>query len=254
VALDRWALARTAALQAEVIEAYRKYAFHLIYQKVHNFCSVDLGGFYLDVIKDRMYTTPAAGAARRSAQTVMFYIAECMVRWLAPILSFTAEEAWRYLPGARAESVFHTTWQTLPALAAAPIDWEALLRLRADVTAELEKLRDTGAIGAPLDARVEVYCVAGEQARFAALGEELRFLLITSDAAVRVVSQAPAGAVPAANTGREGVWIQVAVNADPKCVRCWQRRADVGADARHPQLCSRCVSNVEGPGERRRFV
>jgi isoleucyl-tRNA synthetase len=252
LALDRWALARTAALQAEVLEAYRRYAFHLIYQKVHNFCSVDLGGFYLDVIKDRMYTTPAAGAARRSAQTVMHYIAECMVRWLAPILSFTAEEAWRHLPGARAESVFHATWQPLPPLPEGTIDWDAFLALRGAVTGELEKLRDTGAIGAPLDARVEVYCREGELARFAALGAELRFLLITSDASVTAVATAPAEAVPVG--GREGVWIRVLVNEDPKCVRCWQRRAEVGADARHPQLCSRCVSNVEGPGEQRKFV
>src|SRR5262249_7142744 len=241
LALDRWALSRTAALQADVIEAYRRYAFHLIYQKVHNFCSVDLGGFYLDVIKDRMYTTPAAGVARRSGQTAMYYMAECMVRWLAPILSFTAEEAWRYLPGARAESVFHETWQPLPPVPQDAIDWDALLRLRDAVKGELEKLRDAGAIGAPLDARVEVYCREPELARFAALGAELRFLLITSEASVHAAAAAPAGAVPAVGTGREGVWIRVTVDEDTKCVRCWQRRADVGADVRHPQLCSRCV-------------
>jgi isoleucyl-tRNA synthetase len=254
VALDRWVLERTRTLQAEVLEAYRKYTFHLIYQKVHNFCSVDLGGVYLDVIKDRMYTTPAAGSARRSAQTVMFHIAESMVRWLAPILSFTAEEAWRHLPGARGESVFHENWHTLPQAHADAIDWDALMQLRTDVTRELEKLRDTGAIGAPLDARVEVYCVAEEFARFAVLGEELRFLLITSHAHVHQAAVAPPGAVAATNTGRSGVWIVVQASAEPKCVRCWHRRADVGSDARHPQLCARCVSNIEGPGEQRKFV
>jgi isoleucyl-tRNA synthetase len=254
VALDRWVLARTQALQAEVTEAYRRYAFHLIYQKVHNFCSVDLGGFYLDVIKDRMYTTPAAGAARRSAQTAMFHIAECMVRWLAPILSFTAEEAWRYLPGSRGESVFHQVWHVPPALPAEPIDWDALLKLRGDVTRELEKLRDAGTIGAPLDARVDVYCSAREYPRFSALGAELRFLLITSHAHVHEVAAAPEGAVPATNTGSDGVWIAVAATQDEKCVRCWHRRADVGSDARHPQLCARCAGNVEGPGEVRHYV
>ena len=254
LALDRWVLERTRTLQAEVLEAYRRYTFHLIYQKVHNFCSVDLGGFYLDVIKDRMYTTPAEGGARRSAQTVMFHIAECMVRWLAPILSFTAEEAWRHLPGERRESVFHENWHTLPQAPADAIDWDALMQLRTDVTRELEKLRDTGAIGAPLDARVEVYCVAEEFARFAALGEELRFLLITSHAHVHQAAVAPPGAVAAANTGRSGVWILAQASAEPKCVRCWHRRADVGSDARHPQLCARCVSNIEGPGEQRKFV
>jgi isoleucyl-tRNA synthetase len=254
LALDRWVLARTAVLHDEVVDSYRRYAFHLIYQKVHNFCSVDLGGFYLDVIKDRMYTTPAAGRARRSAQTAMWHVAEAMVRWLAPILSFTAEEAWRYLPGTRAESVFHETWHALPELPRETIDWEALLKLRGDVTRELEKLRDAGAIGAPLDASVEVYARAPEYARYAALGDELRFLLITSQARVHEVAAPPEGAVSASNTGSDAVWLSVRANTDPKCVRCWHHRADVGADPRHPQLCARCALNVEGPGEVRRFV
>jgi isoleucyl-tRNA synthetase len=254
LALDRWVLARTRDLQAEVVDAYRRYTFHLIYQKVHNFCSVDLGGFYLDVVKDRMYTTPATGGARRSAQTAMFHIAESMVRWLAPILSFTAEEVWRYLPGGRGESVFHETWHALPQLAAEGIDWEGLLQLRTDVTRELEKLRDTGAIGAPLDASVDVYCAPAQYPRFAALGEELRFLLITSQARVHQVASAPPQAVPAANAGTHGVWIRVQPTDDPKCVRCWQRRPDVGADPRHPRLCGRCISNIEGPGEKRMYV
>jgi isoleucyl-tRNA synthetase len=235
-----------------VVEAYRRYAFHLIYQKVHNFCSVDLGGFYLDVLKDRLYTTPATGRARRSAQTAIYHVAECMVRWLAPILSFTTEEAWRYLPGARAESVFHATWHEVPAVPPASIDWTAFMELRTDVTRELEKLRDTGAIGAPLDARIEVYCRAGEYRRFAALAGELRFLLITSEARVHEVVETPAGAVPAANL--PGVWLAAAADTDPKCVRCWQRRPDVGSHAAHPELCGRCVGNLALPGEERRFV
>jgi isoleucyl-tRNA synthetase len=221
---------------------------------VHNFCSVDLGGFYLDVIKDRLYTTPVHGVPRRSAQSAMFHIAESMVRWLAPILSFTAEEVWGYLPGERRESVFHETWHAQPQPPADDIDWDALLALRSDVMRELEKLRDDGRIGAPLDARVEVYCTPEELKRFAALGPELRFLLITSEAQVRQVAGAPAGAVPAASTGSSGVWLKVQPSDDPKCVRCWQRRADVGSDPRHPLLCARCVSNVEGPGELRRLV
>jgi isoleucyl-tRNA synthetase len=254
LALDRWALARAQALQEEILDAYRSYAFHLIYQKVHNFCSVDLGGFYLDVIKDRMYTTPAAGAPRRSAQTAMYHIAESMVRWLAPILSFTSEEAWGFLPGERAESVFHETWHSLPEMPAPTIDWDAMLALRSDVLRELEKLRDERRIGAPLDARVDVYCVPGERERFAALGAELRYLLITSEAQVHEANSAPTGAVAAASTGSSGVWVLVQPSADAKCVRCWHRRPDVGADARHPQLCARCVGNVEGPGEVRTYV
>ncbi|MGH8265276.1 MAG: isoleucine--tRNA ligase, partial [Steroidobacteraceae bacterium] len=139
VAVDRWALARTAQLQREVIEAYRANAFHLIYQKVHNFCAVDLGGFYLDVLKDRLYTTPANGRPRRSAQTVMLEIADAMVRWLAPILSFTADEIWRALPGERPQSVFLSTWHSLPAVAADDrIDWNYLLELRGAIAKELE--------------------------------------------------------------------------------------------------------------------
>ncbi len=254
VALDRWVLRRTQALQGEITEAYRRYAFHLIYQKVHNFCTVDLGGFYLDVLKDRMYTTPLEGAARRSAQTAMYHVAHAMVRWLAPILSFTAEEAWRHLPGERAHSVFHTTWHALPEVGADRIDWDALIALRTDVTRELERLRDTGAIGAPLEAQVEVYCTPELYPRFAALGHELRFLFITSEARVHSVAAPPEGAVPAANTGLQGVWIRVSPTQDPKCVRCWHRRPDVGSDARHPELCLRCVGNIEGPGEERVFV
>jgi isoleucyl-tRNA synthetase len=245
LALDHWALARTAALQAEIIEAYRRYAFHLIYQKVHNFCSVDLGGFYLDVLKDRMYTTPAAGHARRSAQTVMHHIAESMVRWLAPLLSFTAEEIWKFLPGERSESVFLETWHPLPEVSATDVDWPALLQLRTDVTRELEKLRDAGSIGAPLDAEVDVYCVPDEYERFNALGDELRFFFITSHARVHRVEDA---------SGRSGVWVAVKPTSDPKCVRCWQRRPDVGSNPKHPEICGRCVSNIEGPGEVRRFV
>ncbi|HEV2443006.1 MAG TPA: class I tRNA ligase family protein, partial [Steroidobacteraceae bacterium] len=255
LALDRWALARTSALQAEIIEAYRRYAFHLIYQKVHNFSSVDLGGFYLDVLKDRMYTMPKASVARRSAQTVMHHIAECMVRWLAPVLSFTAEEIWEFLPGERSESVFLATWHQAPEVSAAEVEWPALLQLRSDVTRELEKLRGAGAIGAPLDAEVDVYCVPDEYARFNALGDELRFFFITSHARVhRIDGAPPADAAPATNTGRTGVWVAVKPTSDPKCIRCWQRRPDVGSNPKHPEICGRCVSNVEGPGEVRRFV
>ncbi|HEY7887648.1 MAG TPA: isoleucine--tRNA ligase [Steroidobacteraceae bacterium] len=255
LALDRWALARTAALQAEIIEAYRRYAFHLIYQKVHNFCSVDLGGFYLDVLKDRMYTTPQAGRGRRSAQTVMYHIAECIVRWLAPVLSFTAEEVWKFLPGERSESVFLETWYVAPDVATSDVEWPALLQLRSDVTRELEKLRDAGAIGAPLDAEVDIYCAPDEYARFNALGDELRFFFITSHARVhRIEAAPPADAALAANTGRSGVWIAVKPTFDPKCIRCWQRRPDVGSNPRHPEICGRCVTNVDGPGEERRFV
>jgi isoleucyl-tRNA synthetase len=252
VALDRWVLERTRALQAEILEAYRKYAFHLIYQKVHNYCIVDLGGFYLDIIKDRLYTTPADSRSRRSAQTAMFHIAECMVRWLAPILSFTSDEIWKFLPGERSESVFLTTWHEVPAVPTSQIDWEAMIALRGDVQRELEKLRDAGTIGAPLDAEIDVYCEPEMFERFNALKDELRFLLITSDARVHHAGAVPEGAVEAPSA--KGVWVVVKPTQAVKCVRCWQRRFDVGANSEHPELCGRCVVNITTAGEQRQFA
>jgi isoleucyl-tRNA synthetase len=254
VALDRWALARTAALQDEIAQAYRDYAFHIIYQKIHNFCVVDLGGFYLDILKDRLYTLPAANLARRSAQTAMWHIAESIVRWLAPILSFTAEEMWGHLRGERAASVFLSTWHTLPALPPESIDWSALIALRSAATRELERLRMASEIGAPLDAELELWCTPAQYARIGALGEELRFFMITSRAIVHPPSAAlPEDAVPAAGIEGGGVWLRVRASSDPKCVRCWQHRPDVGETPEHPELCSRCVDNLSLPGESRRF-
>ena len=242
VALDAYALSRTRELQDEVIEAYKNYAFHLIYQKVHNFCVVDLGGFYLDILKDRLYTTPAMSHARRSAQSAMFHIAESIVRWLAPILSFTCEEIWRHLPGPRPQSVFLTTWHTLPEAAATAINWPALIALRSNVVHKLEELRDSGAIGSSLDAAVDVHVAPATYEEVSSLGDELRFLLITSAARLHK------GAA-----GQEEI-IEVTPSQDPKCVRCWHHRPDVGAHAEHPQLCDRCVTNLSLPGERRVFA
>jgi len=266
VAIDQWVIGRARELQAEIDAAYRDYQFHLIYQKVHNFCVVDLGGFYLDIIKDRLYTTPAEGRPRRSAQTAMWHIAESMVRWLAPILSFTAEETWRELPGARAESVFLSTWHQLPEAPAAAasatnaaIDWPALIALRTDVARELERLRVAGDIGAPLEAELDVYCTPAQFARLNALGDELRFLMITSKATVHPVDAAsggaaPGGAVEAASVPGGGAWLRVQRTGAEKCVRCWHHRDDVGALSEHPELCGRCVGNISGHGETRRYA
>ncbi len=264
VDLDRWALARTRELQEEVIAAYRSYDFHLIYQKVHNFCVVDLGGFYLDVIKDRLYTTPPKGLPRRSAQTAMYHVLEAMVRWLAPVLSFTAEEIWRHMPGERPESVFLSTWADLPAgeAAATALDWTVVLEVRAAVLRELEQLRVAGAIGAPLDAVVDVYASPGIRAALAPLGEELRFVLITSEARVHAAEARPADAVAGAPVGggtggaagEPGFWMRVRPSTAVKCVRCWHKRDDVGSVPAHPELCGRCVVNLDGAGETRRFA
>jgi len=262
VALDRWAIARTQTLLEAISAAYVDYTFHLIYQKVHNFCVVDLGGFYLDILKDRLYTLPAGGTARRSAQTAMWHIAESIVRWLAPILSFTAEEMWRHLRGSRVESVFLSTWHELPLLPASVIDWPALIALRADVARELERLRAAGEIGAPLDAQLQVWATPQQYHRLNVLADELRFFMITSKATVHELvgapeqsapAQLPEQAVPAPGVEGGGVWIRVQVDADPKCVRCWQHRLDVGESSEHPQLCARCIGNLALPGEPRRY-
>jgi isoleucyl-tRNA synthetase len=214
---------------------------------------VELGGFYLDIIKDRLYTTGAASAPRRSAQTALYHVAHAMVRWIAPILSFTAEEVWGFLPAAGNESVFLNTWHEFPAGVERPatIDWPALIALKADVAGELERLRAAGAIGAPLEAEVTLFASGAHAERLSALRDELRFLLITSQARVVQSDAPPESAVKA---GGEGQWIQVTPSTQPKCVRCWHLRSDVGSDPRHPELCARCVVNVEGPGEERQFA
>ena len=258
VAIDRWAIARTAALHEEIAEAYRKYEYHSIYQKVLNFCVADLGGFYLDLLKDRLYTTPGKGVARRSAQTALFHIAEAMVRWLAPILSFTADEIWSFMPGKRSESVFLETWHALPKMPESSVDWNLFIELKNAVGQELEKLRVAGTIGSSLAAEVEVFSKDEFREKLVALGEELRFLLITSGAVVKRVSNAagpPVGAIKVAQIAKEGgVWIRVQASAAPKCERCWHHRPEVGSNPTHPTICGRCVDNVDGPGESRQLV
>jgi isoleucyl-tRNA synthetase len=256
VQVDRWAVWRTHQLQQEVMAAYRSYQFHLIYQKVHNFCSVDLGGFYLDITKDRLYTTGKKSLPRRSAQTAMFYIAEAFVRWIAPILSFTAEEMWRYMPGERGKSVFFETFFEFPKeLTEQPaIDWNAILEVRSAVARELEKLRNADAIGAPLDAEVDVYTQGPLLETLQSFGDELRFVFITSAARAHAAEQRPSEASAAEEGEGNATWLVVKPTAAVKCVRCWHKRPDVGHDARHPELCGRCVINVEGPGEQRRYT
>ena len=253
VAIDQWVISKTFALQNDVITAYRNYEFHDIYQKIHNFCVVELGGFYLDIIKDRLYTTATNSAPRRSAQTAVNHVAHAMVRWLAPILSFTADEAWHHLPNVPNESVFLNTWHELPAGAerASAINWPALIGLKADVARELERLRAAGALGSSLEAEVTVFVPEALAAPFAALHDELRFLFITSYANVVNTDQPP---ITAVKSSHENVWLVVEPSQNPKCVRCYQLRSDVGSDPKHPEICARCVSNVDGPGEERKFA
>ncbi|MDT8386417.1 MAG: isoleucine--tRNA ligase [Thiogranum sp.] len=260
--LDRWVVERARQLQEEVLKAYDSYEFHHIYQKVHNFCANDLGGFYLDVIKDRQYTTQADSVARRSVQTALYLISEALVRWLAPILSFTAEEIWRNLPGDREESVFMETWFLLPEMfttddpkaAQFGLDyWQDVLAVREAVGKELEKVRIAGAIGSSLDAEVDLYCDGNWQEKLSRLNDELRFVLITSYARVHPLSE-QSGDAATAEIGGASIGIRITPSTHAKCVRCWHHREDVGATPEHPELCGRCVSNVEGSGEPRRYA
>lgn len=260
--LDRWALERARHLQEQVCQAYESYEFHRIFQLVHNFCAVELGSFYLDIIKDRQYTTQENGVPRRSAQTAMYHIAEALVRWLAPILSFTAEEIWRHLPGSREDSVFLSTWYELPPAYFSEGEilqrmganfWERIVAVREAVSKELEKLRVAGKIGSSLDAEVDLYADAATQELLKAIDDELRYLLITSDARVHPEEETPDDAVKV-DLPELSLSIRATPSVHKKCIRCWHHREDVGADAEHPEICGRCVGNVTGDGEQRRFV
>ena len=256
VSLDRWAVERCHALQDVITEAYRGYEFHQIYQRVHNFCVVDMGGFYLDILKDRLYTTPTDGHPRRSAQSAMYHIAEAMVRWLAPILSFTAEEIWQLLPGDREESVFLSQWYEVPG-AAGPgerVDWPLLLGMREAVSRELERLRGEDKVRAGLDADVDIYCSKEVLERLTPLADELRFVFITSGARVHDLAEAPQHAVEVEDFSAGQLLLDIVPSGNQKCSRCWHRRPDVGSNPSHPEICGRCVSNVEGEGERRRYA
>ncbi|MCB1699214.1 MAG: isoleucine--tRNA ligase [Halioglobus sp.] len=256
LSLDRWAVDRAARLQAELIEAYDSYQFHQVYQKLHNFCASDLGGFYLDVIKDRQYTTGADSMARRSAQTAMYHIGEALVRWVAPVLSFTAEEIWENLPGERPESVFLVGWyEGLDMIAAGETMgrdyWRQLMAVRAAVNKEMEERRAAGELRGSLDATVNLYAEPELLARLQLLGDELRFVLISSAATLEPLAAAPQDT---AVTELAGLRVRVSACADEKCERCWHRRPEVGQLADHPTLCGRCVENVYGDGERRHFA
>ncbi|MGB5441404.1 MAG: isoleucine--tRNA ligase [Gammaproteobacteria bacterium] len=260
--LDRWAVERTRQLQEQVLQAYERYEFHRIYQLVHNFCAVDMGSFYLDIIKDRQYTTQKDSIPRRSAQTAMYHAIESLVRWLAPILSFTAEEIWQHIPGQRQDSVLLSGWYELPPayfseseiLREMGVDfWERVILVREAVSKELEKLRIDGQIGSSLDAEVDLYADEDTLHLLQAIDDELRFVLITSSAQVYKYAARPADAVAADVPGMSFA-IKVSPSVHAKCIRCWHHREEVGTVVNHPEICGRCIENVDGPGEQRRYA
>jgi isoleucyl-tRNA synthetase len=250
--LDKWALKRCQMLQEEITDAYEAFQFHVIYQKIHNFCAVDMGSFYLDLIKDRQYTTAKGSKARRSCQTAMYHIVKAFTLWLAPILSFTAEEIWQTIPGYNNQSIFLENWyDAWPEVAAVNMDdWEQLHQIRDEVNKALEETRQKGEIGSALAAEVNLYATSEVLPKLTRLGEELRFLLITSGAKVIPASNAPAGLA----LTEYGVSIEVTASVHEKCARCWHRRPDIGQNKEHPELCLRCVGNISGQDEVRHFI
>ncbi|WP_102135568.1 isoleucine--tRNA ligase [Candidatus Marithrix sp. Canyon 246] len=243
LAFDRWAMDRACKLQQEIITAYDNYQFHQVYQKLHHFCAVDMGSLYLDVIKDRQYTCQTDSLARRSAQTALYHIVEALVRWLAPILSFTAEDIWQHMPGERGESILLETWyQGLVASQEQTTQWDSVFTIREAVSKELEALRNAGTIGSSLDAEVEIYCNEKLYKQLSFLEDELRFVLITSSAQIHL------------STDIEDFELKIKASEYTKCVRCWHHREDVGTNADHPELCGRCVENVTGEGEQRQYA
>jgi isoleucyl-tRNA synthetase len=250
VDIDRYAIALTAKLQSELEADYARYEFHLVAQRLQTFCSEDLGAFYLDVLKDRLYTAGEKSSARRSAQTALYHMTHSLLRWMAPILSFTAEEAWSIFTKNAEDSVFLHTGYELPHVAESERvlqRWTRLREIRAGVQKQLETLRVAGEIGSSLAAEVELHAT-GEPAEFLrGFDDDLRFAFITSQARVREVD-GDASALP---TAIDGIALKVRASHHPKCERCWHYRADVGGDADHPTLCGRCVSNQFGDGEAR---
>jgi len=258
LSLDRWALTITREFQDRICKAYRDYAFHRVYQLVHNFCAVEMGRFDLDIIKQRQYTTQVHSRARRSAQTAMYHIVEALARWLMPILSFTAEDIWQHIPGQRGDSVLLEEWYRVPGVDDEIMGqgfWNRVIAVREAVSKELEKLRAAGDIGSSLAAEVDLYCDAGLYGVLGRLGDELRFVLITSYARIHPASEKPVDAVDVTLTDSDRqLAIRVSASQHGKCVRCWHQREDVGNHADHPELCGRCVDNVAGAGELRQFA
>jgi isoleucyl-tRNA synthetase len=238
--IDRWALARAAQFQAEVLAHYEIYEFHPVVAKLQVFCSEDLGAFYLDVLKDRLYTTAPKSLARRSAQTALWQITHAMLRWMAPFLSFTAEEAWKVFAPDRSSSIFAETYWTFPVPDEALLArWTRIREIRDVANKEIEALRAAGLVGSSLQANLRITANAADHALLAALGDDLRFVTITSQA-----------------TLAQGAELAVAVapSSARKCERCWHWRDDVGHDPARPTICGRCTSNLFGAGETRKVA
>ncbi|ELB2805769.1 isoleucine--tRNA ligase [Vibrio alginolyticus] len=256
VALDRWAVGRALAAQEEIVKAYEEYNTHGVTQRLMQFCSIEMGSFYLDVIKDRQYTAKRGGNAQRSCQTALYYIVEALVRWMAPIMSFTADEIWNEMPGQRDKFVFTGEWfDGLFGLAEGEElnneFWTEIQAVRGAVNKLLEDARKEKTIGGALQAEVTLFADDALAAKINKLEDELRFVLLTSAAKVKPLGEKTDAAQA---TDIEGLFVEVAAAEGEKCDRCWHHTPDVGTIEGHEKICGRCVSNVEGEGEVRKFA
>ncbi|EKO3805670.1 isoleucine--tRNA ligase [Vibrio harveyi] len=256
VALDRWAVGRALAAQEEIVKAYEEYNTHGVTQRLMQFCSIEMGSFYLDVIKDRQYTAKRGGNAQRSCQTALYYIVEALVRWMAPIMSFTADEIWNEMPGERDKFVFTGEWfDGLFGLAEGEElnneFWTEIQAVRGAVNKLLEDARKEKTIGGALQAEVTLFADDALAAKINKLEDELRFVLLTSAAKVKSLSEKTDAAQA---TDIEGLFVEVAAAEGEKCDRCWHHTPDVGTIEGHEKICGRCVSNVDGEGELRKFA
>ncbi len=250
--IDRYALAMAREFENACKAHYDQYEFHFVAQKLQTFCSEELGGFYLDILKDRLYTAGENSAPRRSAQNALYHLTHSLLRLMAPILSFTADEAWQVFTGDNDDSLLLHTWNgVLPAQPEEEViveRWTELRRLRADVLKQLEEVRADGRIGSALQAEVDLYAIGEIHDLLASFGDDLRFVFITSQAKLHQ------GADPEATVNEQGVGVKVTPSTHEKCERCWHYREDVGADAGHPTICGRCASNLYGEGEPRTYA
>ena len=256
--LDKWIVAKTANLQTQIITAYEQYNFHHLVQLILNFCSNDLGGFYLDVIKDRQYTTQVDSLARRSAQSALHHITEAMVRWLAPVLSFTAEEIWQNMPNEKNTSIFLERWYQKLNENYSNDAIDTARDISPLIRQHIEIMRNEKIIGSSLEVEVDIYCKDNNiYQSLERLGDELRFVFITSDAKIHSPNEPITifdTTTKAMEWAERGVLIKVSKSKHEKCVRCWHHREDVGNNVKHPELCGRCVENVDGKGEIRKFA
>ncbi len=257
VVLDRWAVGCAQEAQADILASYESYDFHEVVQRLMRFCSVEMGSFYLDIIKDRQYTAKPDSVARRSCQTALYHIAEALVRWMAPIMSFTADEIWNYLPGNHDKYVFTGEWYEglfgLDDAESMNDDfWEELLKVRGEVNKVIEQARADKRVGGSLEAAVTLYAGAELKAKLLSLGDELRFVLLTSGAEVADFDAAPADAQQSELLKSLKVALHKAEGE--KCPRCWHYTTDIGQVAEHAEICGRCVTNIAGDGEKRKFA